>query len=126
MLICKNADNTVRWKSGERLSHYFEQRVAALLEIMTEPLARFPADGVVGILANQHLALIPRLCGALHAIAEATGTRTPCEASDQVTGRSAASSPRPREDSTLIGGSLQGSGARRARAPVFCQAAVTA
>jgi non-ribosomal peptide synthetase component F len=26
VLICKNADNTVRWKVGERLHHLFEQR----------------------------------------------------------------------------------------------------
>jgi non-ribosomal peptide synthetase-like protein len=26
MLVCKDADNTVRWKEGERLHHYFEQR----------------------------------------------------------------------------------------------------
>jgi non-ribosomal peptide synthetase-like protein len=26
MLVCKDADNTVRWKHGERLNHYFEQR----------------------------------------------------------------------------------------------------
>ena len=26
MLVCKNADNAVRWKPGERLNHYFEQR----------------------------------------------------------------------------------------------------
>ena len=26
MLICKSADNTIRWKEGERLHHLFEQR----------------------------------------------------------------------------------------------------
>jgi non-ribosomal peptide synthetase-like protein len=26
MLVCKNVDNTPRWKQGERLNHYFEQR----------------------------------------------------------------------------------------------------
>ncbi len=26
MLVCKNADNTIRWKEGERLNHLFEQR----------------------------------------------------------------------------------------------------
>src|SRR5258705_181535 len=26
MLICKSADNTIRWKEGERLDHLFEQR----------------------------------------------------------------------------------------------------
>ena len=43
MLICKNADNTVRWKSGERLSHYFEQRCDALpadqLAVVTEDVS---------------------------------------------------------------------------------------
>ena len=26
MLICKHADNAIRWKDGERLDHLFEQR----------------------------------------------------------------------------------------------------
>src|SRR5438270_12000592 len=26
LLTCKNADNTIRWKEGERLDHLFEQR----------------------------------------------------------------------------------------------------
>jgi non-ribosomal peptide synthetase-like protein len=29
MLLCKNADNTIRWREGERLDHLFEQRCDA-------------------------------------------------------------------------------------------------
>ena len=29
-LVCKDADNTVRWTKGERLDHLFEQRCDAL------------------------------------------------------------------------------------------------
>ena len=40
MLVCKDADNTVRWKPGERLNHYFEQRCDQLpadhLAVITE------------------------------------------------------------------------------------------
>ena len=43
MLICKNADNTIRWKPGERLNHYFEQRCdkvpADHLAVITEDVS---------------------------------------------------------------------------------------
>src|SRR5690349_8145657 len=31
LLTCKNADNTIRWKEGERLEHLFEQRCDAFV-----------------------------------------------------------------------------------------------
>src|SRR5215470_6272211 len=43
VLICKDADNTVRWKPGERLNHYFEQRCdqvpADHLAVITEDVS---------------------------------------------------------------------------------------
>src|SRR5262245_36578441 len=43
MLISKNVDNTVRWKQGERLNHYFEQQCDSLppeqLAVITEDVS---------------------------------------------------------------------------------------
>ena len=43
MLICKNADNTIRWKQGERLNHLFERRCdkvpADHLAVVTEDVS---------------------------------------------------------------------------------------
>ena len=43
MLICKNADNTIRWKQGERLNHLFERRCDAVpadhLAVITEDVS---------------------------------------------------------------------------------------
>ena len=43
MLVCKDADNTVRWKPGERLNYYFEQRCDQLpadhLAVVTEDIS---------------------------------------------------------------------------------------
>jgi len=43
MLVCKDADNTVRWKPGERLEQYFEQRCdevpADHLAVITEDVS---------------------------------------------------------------------------------------
>ena len=43
MLICKNADNTIRWKQGERLNHLFERRCdevpADHLAVITEDVS---------------------------------------------------------------------------------------
>jgi len=43
MLVCMDADNSVRWKPGERLDHYFEQRCDHLpadhLAVITEDLS---------------------------------------------------------------------------------------
>jgi non-ribosomal peptide synthetase-like protein len=43
MLVCKNVDNTVRWRPGERLNHYFEQRCDQLpsdhLAVITEDVS---------------------------------------------------------------------------------------
>ena len=41
MLICKGADNTIRWKEGERLHHLFEQRCDQL------HAANGPTDAVI-------------------------------------------------------------------------------
>jgi non-ribosomal peptide synthetase-like protein len=43
VLVCKDADNTPRWKEGERLDHYFEQRCDELppdhLAVITEDVS---------------------------------------------------------------------------------------
>jgi acyl-CoA synthetase (AMP-forming)/AMP-acid ligase II len=43
VLVCKDADNTVRWKPGERLEQYFEQRcdevAADHLAVITEDVS---------------------------------------------------------------------------------------
>ena len=43
MLICKTADNTIRWKEGERLDHLFEQRCDRMasdhMAVVTEDIA---------------------------------------------------------------------------------------
>ena len=41
MLVCKNAVNTPRWKQGERLNHYFEQRCD---QVPTDHLAVITQD----------------------------------------------------------------------------------
>src|SRR5262245_20617557 len=45
MLVCKNADNTPRWKEGERLDHLFEQRCDELHAKGGRPLA-VATDGI--------------------------------------------------------------------------------
>ncbi|MGE3830243.1 MAG: AMP-binding protein, partial [Parvibaculaceae bacterium] len=44
MLIRKDVDNTVRWKAGERLHHYFERRCD---EVPADQLAVITDDGTV-------------------------------------------------------------------------------
>src|SRR5437588_12368639 len=39
MLICRNGDNAIRWKPGERLDHLFEQRCDELHASRDKPLA---------------------------------------------------------------------------------------
>src|SRR5450759_3308733 len=43
VLVCKNADNTPRWRQGERLDHLFEQRCDQVppdhLAVITEDVA---------------------------------------------------------------------------------------
>jgi non-ribosomal peptide synthetase-like protein len=43
MLVCKNADNTPRWKQGERLNHYFEKRCD---QVPPDHLAVITQEGV--------------------------------------------------------------------------------
>ena len=37
MLVCKNADNAIRWQAGERLNHLFEERCDQLHSRATAP-----------------------------------------------------------------------------------------
>jgi non-ribosomal peptide synthetase-like protein len=44
LLTCKNADNTIRWKEGERLNHLFEQRCD---QVPPDHLAVITEDGAL-------------------------------------------------------------------------------
>jgi hypothetical protein len=37
MLVCKNADNAIRWQAGERLNHLFEIGAISCIRRATAP-----------------------------------------------------------------------------------------